>query len=284
MTALADLRSSRELLVNLTRREVTGKYKRSVLGQGWSLVNPIATLLIYSIVFGILIRVPPGIGDPSGLENFTFFLACALLPWAFFQNALNGGMGALLGNANLVKKVWFPREVLVASTVLSWVVTFAIELGVLVLALLLIGANPLPYLPVVVVLVVLLALFGLGIGLALSVAVVYFRDTTHFMAIFMQFWFYLTPIVYPVTLLEQALFERYGGAGGPEVLGWTVPLLGLYQLNPMARFAEAFRACLYDNRLPDLASFVYLVGWTAFALVVGYAVFRRFSGRLAEEL
>ena len=287
MSALTDLRDSRELLVNLTRREVTSKYRRSVLGQGWSLVNPLATLLIYSLVFGVIIRFQPEVGDPSGLETFTFFLACALLPWQFFSNVVTGGSGAMLTHANLVTKVWFPREVLVTSSTAAWLFTFGIELSVLTVALLVVGASPtvLLLLPVVVLLALLLAAFGLGLALALSVAVVYFRDTAHFLTLFLQFWFFLTPIVYPLSVLTDNLTARYGSPdGGPVVAGWTVPVLDLYQANPMAAFVEAFRAVLYDNRLPDLGGVLYVAVWAAVSLVAGYAVFRRFAPRLAEEL
>src|SRR5689334_14013695 len=119
MSMLSELRASRELLVNLTMREVRGKYKRTALGQGWS-----------------LLKAGPPVGDPSGLDVFGLWLACGLLPWAFFSGAVVAAMSTLLVNANLVKKVYFPREVLVASTVFSFVVSFLVELGVLTVLLL----------------------------------------------------------------------------------------------------------------------------------------------------
>ncbi len=99
MSVISELTQSRELLRNLTSREVKGKYKRSVLGQAWSLLNPIASLTIYSLVFGFVLRANPDAGDPSGLEVFVLWLACALLPWNFFSATVTGGMNALLGNA-----------------------------------------------------------------------------------------------------------------------------------------------------------------------------------------
>ena len=129
MNALADLSQSRDLMVNLTLRELRGKYKRSVLGWTWSLLNPLATMLIFSVVFG---RLPEGAaadGDPSGLTNFPFFLLCGLLPWNFLSNGMSGSMVALLGNANLIKKVYFPREVLVVATCSRSAWRFLIEIG-----------------------------------------------------------------------------------------------------------------------------------------------------------
>ena len=114
MTALTQFRGSRELLANLTMREVRGKYKRTVLGQLWSLINPLATMPIYTLVFGLVLQgeIPPG--KPSGLDVFALWLICALLPWNFLNTAVSGGMGSLVGNANLIKKVYFRRDTLVA--------------------------------------------------------------------------------------------------------------------------------------------------------------------------
>ena len=274
---VAQLRGSRELLVNLTMREVRGKYKRTALGQLWSLINPLAIMLIFTVVFGLVLRVQVPPGDPSGVDVFALWLVCALLPWNFVNNAVSGGMGTLVGNANLIKKVYFPREVLVSATVLSWDVTLFTEMGVLTLVLLAFGAMPLPWLPLVVVFIALLTVFALGIGLALSVANVYFRDTQHFVGIFMQMWFYATPIVYPISYVQQAAVKL-------KAHGINIPLETLYRLNPMERFVDVFRNLLYDNRFPALSDSLYCVGAAVVSIVVGYAIFTRFEGRMAEEL
>ena len=269
MSLLSDVRDSRELLVNLTLREVRGKYKRTALGQFWSLLNPLVQMAIFTVVFGVLIKLRPDPGDPSGLDVFALWLVSGLLPWAFFSNALNGGMGALIGNANLINKVYFPRETLVLSTVFSWNVSFAIELLVLTAVLLVFGGSPLLFLPLVVLGVLALTAFALGIALALSVANVYFRDTQHFMALFMQLWFYATPIVYP--------FKYVSDNASPTVET-------IYRLNPMERFVTVFRNLLYDNRLPALSDSLYALGAAVVTLAAGWWVFRRYEGRLAEEL
>ena len=274
VTSLAELRDSRELLVNLTQREIRGKYKRSALGQGWSLLNPLAQVVVFTIVFSQFLRIPPDVGDPSGLESFALQLLAELLPWAFFANAVTGGMGALLTNSNLVKKVYFPREVLVASAVLALLVSFAVELGVLLVAVMVFGGlGVLAPLIVVPYLILCLTAFGLGIGLALSVANVYFRDTAQFVGIGMQVWFYLTPVIYSLDYVAQA---------GIVVLGQ--PVERLLSLNPMARFVDTFRAVFYDFRFPDLTDLVSITVAGALSLALGYWVFRRFEGRLAEEL
>jgi ABC-type polysaccharide/polyol phosphate export permease len=279
MTRFLELHQSRELLLNLTLREVRGKYKRTALGHGWSLLSPVASLAIFSLVFGLLLRVAPPPGDPSGLDVFVLWLAAGLLPWAFFSQALLAGMGSLASNSGLVTKVYFPREVLVASAVLSFVVSFAIEIAVLVAALLLFGGEPLLWLVPVVVLMVLLALFALGLALFLSIANTFFRDTTYLMAIVLQFWFYLTPVIYPARLVDDAV-----GPEGLRVGGIGIPVDHIYNLNPMTRFVSAFRTLLYDNRMPSVQDWVGVLLSTAAALLLGVLVFRRFSSRLAEEL
>lgn len=274
LTSLRDLGSSRELVGNLTLREVRGKYKRTALGQLWSLLNPLATMVIFTVVFGVLLRVEVPPGSPSGIDVFALWLMCGLIPWTFMSNAVTGGMSALVANANLVTKVYFRREVLVAANVFSWDVTFGIELLVLSAALLALGAMVLPWLPLVIVFGLVLTAFGLGLALMLAVANVYFRDTQHFLSIFMQFWFYATPIVYPATLVPDST----------ELLGVQVPLRTLYELNPMEHFVAVFRALLYDNRFPELGDVLFTVGAATFALAAGWTIFHRYEPRLAEEL
>lgn len=274
MTTLAELRDSRELLVNLTQREIRGKYKRSALGQGWSLLNPLAQVVVFTIVFSQFLRIPPDTGDPSGLRTFALQLLCGLLPWAFFSSAVSNGMGSLLANANLVKKVYFPREVLVASSVLSLNVTFAVELLVLLAAVAAFGGlGVLPHLIVVPYLIVVLTAFGLGFALALSVANVYFRDTAQFVGIGLQVWFYLTPVIYTLDYVAQAGLVVFGQ-----------PVEQLLRLNPMSRFVECFRNVFYDFRFPTLVDLGYVTVAAAVSLTVGYLLFRRFEARLAEEL
>ncbi len=271
MTSVLELRRHRELFANLTLRELRGKYKRSILGWGWSMINPLAQMVIFSLVFGFFLKVEPPVGDPSGLHVFAFFLLCGLLPWTFLANGLTAGMGSLLANANLVKKVWFPRELLVASTVASFGVSFLIEMGVLTVALLIAGNMVLPWVLPVLGVGAIQAAFVLGLALALSVWNVYFRDLEYLVGIGLQFWFYATPIVYPFKVVEDALADRPG-------------LLTLYRLNPMTRFAEVYRDMYYSLRGPTLGTMAYLVACAGLSLLMGWVAFNRLQGRLAEEL
>jgi ABC-type polysaccharide/polyol phosphate export permease len=268
---------ARELLINLTLRDVRSRYKRTLLGNAWSLINPLAMMAIYTLVFGVFLRVQPDKGDPSGLDVFALWLLCGLLPWSFLATGLGAGMTSLIVNANLVHKVYLPRAALVLSTVLAVGCTFLIEMGVLAAVLLLFSPGVLLWLPLVVVFIALLLVFVLGMALALSIATVYFRDVQHFVTIFLQLWFYLTPILYPISYV-QAQEDRLAADGH------DLPLVALLKLNPMEHFATVFRNLLYDNRFPALSDTVVCVLCAAAAAAIGVVVFSRFEGRLAEEL
>ncbi len=257
--------SRRELLWNLTLRELRGRYKRSVLGWLWSLLNPLSSMLVFTLVFGVILAVTPPKGDPSGLKVYALYLLAALLPWNFFAGSVASSMGVLVGNAGLIKKVWFPREILIGANVAALAFTFAIELGLLLVALVVAGNMVLPWIPVLVALTVLLALFSTGLGLAFAAVNVYFRDLSHLWGIAAQLWFYATPVIYPITLV-------------PERWRWV------YRLNPMAEFAVAYRSVLYDLRFPPLTTVLTLVGVSVAALLFGAFVFDRLSPRFAEEL
>jgi lipopolysaccharide transport system permease protein len=261
-----------ELLTNLTLREMRGRFKRSTLGWLWSVINPLASIAIYTLVFGVFLEVEPPVGDPSGLHVYGFFLVCGLLPWTFLTSGLNGAAASIVANEGLVKKVYFPRWVLPASSTLAWLANFGVELIVLGVVLLVAGNLVVPWIPVVIALMVLEAGFVLGLGLLLSAANAYFRDVQHFMAIALNIWFYATPILYPP---EQIPADS-------EFLG--VAVRDLLAINPMAVFVDSYRAVLYDLTWPSPAQWAAMVGVTAVSLALGAAAFRRLEPRLAEEL
>lgn len=274
MTTLSEYAESRELMANLTLRELRSKYKRSILGWAWSLLNPLATMVIFTVVFRFFLRIQPPTGEPSGLTNFALFLLGGLLPWNFLVAGTTGSIGTLVANATLIQKTYFPRELLVVSQVASWLVSFGIEMVLLSIAFLVFGNMVLPYLPVVVLLMVVLSLFTTGFALAFSVLNVYFRDVQHLVSIGFQVWFYMSPILYPIALVpERATW-----------FGRSIPVRDLYELNPMVAFVEAFRDCLYDLRLPSLGTAAYLLAFSAIVFLAGLALFTRLEGRLAEEL
>lgn len=269
MHAVTDVYRSRELLWNLTLRELRTKYRRSFLGWAWSMLNPLSQILIYGFVFGTLFNATAPTGDPSGLDNFALYLLCGLLPWNFFGLITSLGLGAISVNSGLVRRVAFPREVLVFSNVLHACVQFSIEMTLLFIVLLVAGSPFLPWLPLVVLTSILLAIFATGLALALSVLAVYFRDVSYLWAIVIQVWFFATPIVYPPSLLaEQA----------PQ---WVNNVL---KLNPMNGFVETYRRLLYDASAPGWRTMVGLVAISMVSLVIGWSIFHRMSRRLPEEV
>jgi ABC-2 type transport system permease protein len=275
MATMSELADARELFRNLTLRELRGKYKRSTLGWAWSLVNPLATMGIFTVVFSFILQVVPDTGHPSGLHNFAFFLLCGLLSWNFLLAGLTGGMNAPLANAGLIKKVYFPREVLTASVVASSAIQFAIELGVLLVALLFVGNIAVPWIPGVLLLLVIQGAFVYGIALGLGAINVYFRDVQHFLAIALQLWFYATPVVYPASLVQSRTAHLFGH----DFAVWSI-----YRLNPMVRFVGMYRNLMYDLRFPPAADLAYVTGCAIISVLVGRWIFMKLEPRFAEEM
>ncbi|MBO0691740.1 MAG: ABC transporter permease [Acidimicrobiaceae bacterium] len=260
-----ELRNSRELFANLTLRELRSKYKRSWLGWGWSMINPLAYTAIYTIVFHFVLRAAP-LPGVNGLSVFALWLLCALLPWNFFQMAVNTAISSLPANANLIQKSYFPRQLLPVSSVAAALVSHFIEMALLVLALVAFGDyEAFFYLPMTFLLILILTVFATGLGLLLGVANVYFRDVSYFMTILFLAWMYLTPIVYPPQILHgNALF--------------------LSKVNPMTDATIAFRDGLYYGRLPSPIELGAIITAAAITFAIGWTVFAKYEGRLVEEL
>jgi lipopolysaccharide transport system permease protein len=264
VTLAESYRGSRELFVNLTLRELRSKYKRSFLGWAWSLVTPLATMAVYTIVFKLFLRAHPDKGI-HGLDIFALWLECALLPWRFFSTGLMSCIGSITGNAALISKTYFDRRLLPAAAVGSALVSHLIEMTLLVTVLAGVGDwEAVAFLPAVLVLIATVAVASLGMGLLLSALNVYFRDIEHFMSILLMVWIYLTPIIYPINAVG-----RYAT---------------LLKLNPMTEMANCFRAVLYYGKLPTAIDFGYFAGFSLVALAVGWTVFNRLQGSFAEEL
>jgi ABC-2 type transport system permease protein len=191
------------------------------------------------------------------------------LPWNFFSLITNLGMGAISANSGLVRRVAFPREVLVFSNVLHACVQFSIEMGLLAIVLLVAGSPFLPWLPVVILVSLLLAIFASGFALALSTLSVYFRDITYLWTIFIQVWFFLTPVVYAPSVVKER---------APD---WANDIL---RLNPMGAFVNTYRDLLYDATAPSLPRLAAMVISAFASLAIGWAIFNRMGRRLPEEV
>ena len=278
MKYVKEVWGSRELLFNLTSREVRGKYKRTVFGQLWSLANPLALMLIYSLVFGLLIKSNPLPGNPSHLNVFALWLLCGLLPWTFFSAVVTNGAASLVGNSGLIEKVSFSRIVLPLSAVAAVAYNWLFEMAVLLIAISIAGGFVLPWIPLLIIVMALLAVFAAGVALIFSIANVYFRDTQYLLGIVLQLGMYLTPIIYPI--------ERVAAASDHQgsFLGTPFTILGLYDLNPMVHFVALFRQLIYDNRFPDPVEWLICLCWALASLGIGMLVFRKNERNLAETL
>ena len=264
----------RYLIENLVLRDLKVRYKDSVLGFVWSVLNPLLLMSVFTVVFTIML---PNYAIPK----FPVFVLCALLPWNFFNSSAMGALGSIVQNGHLINKVNFPREVLPIASVLANFFNFVLALPVL-LVLLLVFRVPITagiiYLPLLMV--VQLA-FTLGVALILATLNVFYRDTAVIMEVVMQAWFFLTPIFYPADLIPEL----------STLYGLSIPVRRLaYILNPMASIIASYRSVLYGftNGSPPVApaiDFFLRTALTAFAcMFVGYAVFIRYSRRFGEEV
>jgi lipopolysaccharide transport system permease protein len=254
---LGELWACRELLYFLVWRDVKVRYKQTVLGAAWAIVQPLLTMVVFSLFFGHLAKVPSD-GFP-----YPLFAYAALVPWTFFANGLNQGSNSLVGSANLVKKVYFPRLVIPVAAVLSGVVDLILAFGVLIAMLTYYGVLPsvnVLFLPFFVLLALLAAL---AVSLWLAALNVEFRDVRYTLPFLTQLWMFATPIAYPSSLL-------------------TEPWRTLYGLNPMVGVVEGFRWALLSTATRP-GNVVIASALATVALLVGGAYyFRRMERTFAD--
>jgi len=240
--------------------------------------NPLALMLVYTFVFAFVFQqqIPPG--DPSGISAFPLWLLAGLLPWIFLSNSVQQGMGSIIEHEGLIQKVYFKRNVLVLSKVGSLAISWSIEMLVLATALTIAGAwRTALYLPVVLVFMILLTLFGAGLAMMAAIANAHFRDTQYLVTIAFQLGMYLSPVIYPLALVQRVSDET-----GPLLAGITVA--DIYRLNPIQYFLRAFRDLFYDNRLPSGSTWLICVVLALSVFAAGWKVFSRHEKRLAEIL
>ena len=255
----AELLKYRELIRNLVIRDLKLRYRSSIMGFLWCLVNPLLMMLVFTVVFTVLLR-------NNTTENYPVFILIGILAWNLHSTAVTGGITSVVNNAGLVQKVYFPREVLPISVVLSNTVNFVLALIVL-FVLIFISRIPLSlslvYLPLLLLLQVI---FTIGLALGLSAINVFFRDTAIIMDTLMLAWFFLTPIFYSV----QDLFPDYARM--------------MYWLNPVASFISSYRIILYNGGAPGMDFLLRTVLTSVIVFVIGYVIFARVSKNFGEVL
>ncbi len=267
LVRIAELYQYRELLKNLVIRDLKVRYKNSVLGVLWSLLNPLLMTLVFTLVFTLMLS--------RGVEDYPVFFLCGYLPWSFLAASVGGATQEIVGNASLIKKVYFPRELLPLSGVLSNLVNFLIALLVLFAMLLVFRIKLTPAALMLPLLIFIQTLFVLGLAFFLSTANVFYRDTQHILQPVMQAWFFLTPIFYSIKTLPESA----------EILGLTVNIqLWARRLNPMASLVASYRDILYWG-VPTGLDFLLRTAVTCLVVfVIGYLIFLRFSPSFGEEV
>ncbi|MEL6894086.1 MAG: ABC transporter permease [Actinomycetota bacterium] len=256
----------RNLLYLLSLKELRTRYRKSVLGWAWTLLNPISQVIIFSFVFLVAFKQDPPVGNPSGLQSFPLYFLAGLLPFNFFSISVTAGIGSVSANAGLISKVAFPHEHLPLSVMIAQLATFLIELSVLSVALLVAGHMVLPWLVPYLLLIALLTVFTAGVALALSAANVFFRDVSHLWQIAAQILFYATPIIWVPETIGNDLLDTFSN--------W----------HPTGSFVRASQQLLYGGHLPSLARWAHLAVISFASLAFGSWIFSRLSPRFAEEV
>ncbi len=247
----------RELLKTNVKKEIRGKYKNSFLGVLWSFLNPLLQIIVYALIFQVILKNPQ--------ENYAIFLCCGLIPWTFFSSATTRSAFTMIENGNIIKKVYFPREILPISIVTSEAVNFMIS-TIIILGFVIFGGIGISKY-IVFYPLVLLAQYLLLIGLSLIISSisVYVRDLQHLIGVVMQLLFYATPIVYSSETI-------------PDNFKWI-----LY-LNPMTYIINGYRDIFYNQQMIDIIPTLCLIIISIVLCFIGYIIFNKLQKGFAEQL
>lgn len=258
MNTIKELYAYREMIFSLVRRDLKGRYKGSALGFLWTFINPLLQLGVYTLVFSIIMR--------NGIEDYYLFLFVALIPWIFFSSALASGASCIWAQQDMVKKIYFPREVLplafVTSQFVNMLLSFVVVFAVLIVSGKGLNLVAMLYLPIIMLVEYILAL---SMTMMFSAITVYLRDMEYLLGIITMAWQFLSPVMYSI---EQV----------PEKVMW------LFNLNPMTPIIIAYRDILYYGQIPKLATLAHAVVFGLVMLLVGINVFGRLKRHFAEAL
>lgn len=263
MTSMRQVWAYRGFVFGTVKREFKLKYQRSLLGAAWVVLNPLAMIVIYTVIFAQVMQARlPGVDSTFA---YSIFLCAGITTWGLFSEIVNRSQNLFLDNANLIKKLNFPRVCLPIAVVITAVINFGIVFGLFLLFLVVTGNFP--GWPIVALLPLLLILIGFAIGLGMVVGVlnVFFRDVGQFFGLFLNFWFWGTPIVYSPNILPAAL-KPYA------------------QLNPMTGLVTSFQEILVNGAWPHWVQVVPVAILTVFVCVLAFALFTRAEGELVDEL
>lgn len=258
MEKIIDVFHYRTMIQSLIQRDLRGRYKGSVLGFAWTFLNPLLQLVVYTVVFSTIMR--------AGIEDYYLFLFVALIPWIFFSSSLTGGASCIISQKEMVKKIYFPREVLPIAHVTCQLVNMFFSFLVMIVVLLLSGRGLepalMPYLlPVILVEYVL----ALGIAFITSSVTVYLRDLEHILVIIAMAWQFLSPVMYSIDMVPDKM-------------------RAVFFVNPMTSVIVAYRDILYYKRVPELGTLITATILGCGLLVTGWLLFGKLERHFAEEL
>ena len=257
MNFFKNLYSYREFLKTSVRKDVRGKYKKSFLGVLWSFLNPLLQIAVYAFVFGTILNVSE--------ENYGVFICCGIIPWTFFCTAINRCAFTFIENGNIIKKVYFPREIIPISVVTAEGVNFFISTVIILGFVLFSGLGFTWHIVFYPLLFLVLYIFLIALSFFVSSICVYVRDVQHFIGIILQLMFYATPIAYSASRV-------------PASFKWVV------KVNPAAYIIEGFRDIFINHQIPDMAGVGLLFGVSIVLFILGYAVFNKLQKGFAEQL
>ncbi len=257
MNVFKNLYQYRELLKTNVQKEIRGKYKGSFLGVLWSFLNPLLMVLVYALVFPYIMRVQ--------VDNYLIFLIVAIIPWNFFTTCITTGCNCVWLNGGIIKKVYFPREILPVSVVVAGLINFFISCIIILLFLLFGGVGFSIYILWLPVVAIIQAMLSLGLLFVLSAINVYVRDVEYVVTFFVNLVFYGTPILYTASMF-------------PEKIRWI-----LY-INPMAHLIDIYRSIFYFKEMPNMGSLCYIFILSLIVLVIGYLIFKKLEKGFAEEV
>ena len=257
MSIFKNLYQYRELLKTNVQKEIRGKYKGSFLGVLWSFLNPLLMVLVYALVFPYIMRVP--------VDNYLVFLIVAIIPWNFFTTCITTGCNCVWLNGGIIKKVYFPREILPLSVIVAGLINFFISCLIILLFVIFGGVGLSIHILWLPLIAIIQSMLSLGLLFILSAINVYVRDVEYVVTFFLNLLFYGTPILYQASMF-------------PEKIRWV-----LY-LNPMAHLIDIYRSIFYYKMMPNLGSVCYILALSFMILIIGYMVFRKLEKGFAEEV
>jgi ABC-type polysaccharide/polyol phosphate export permease len=272
MTAPAKVWAYRTLITNLAQRDLRSRYKKSVLGWMWSLINPAVTLGIYTVVFGVFLggNANAPVAGNGKTQSFALFLLCGLVTWNAFSNGINQSIGSFLAAGPMLTRSYFPPESPILAGTLTTMTQTGLETAIMVGFMIVLGNAGLTLLMVPAILILLTAL-ALGLGMVVSLLNVRYRDINYLVGIGLQLTFYATPIVYSLSTVENT---TVAGIQPAKVLVY----------NPMTHFVEAMRSVAYEQRAPTLTNWLVMLGAATVSLLLGWTVFSRKAPRFIEEI